>query len=441
MPYDTHASPLPQLPGRQPDAAITTLGQTSFRGRQRRFGLLETDRLRHVWVIGKTGSGKSTLLANLLAQDLARGMGLALLDPHGDLVRQALSLVPRSRTSDVLLLDPADHDYPVAFNVFRQGRQAHPDRALLTSQLITTFRKQWSGFWGPRLEHILRNAILAVAEDPRATLLLVYRFLTDEALRAKLVGRVSDPVVRTFWLREFSGYSGSLQAEATAPVLNKLGAFVSSPVVRNIVGQVRSRIDVSKVMDDSGVLLANLATGHIGEDAAHLLGGLLLSAIQLGAASRQRGGPPFIVYVDEFQHFVNDSLATMLAESRKFGVGLVLAHQYLGQLPAGLADAIRGNVGSIVAFRLGAHDARVLEDEFSPPFTAGELSGLGSYQMAIRLLARGRQLEAFSAQSLPGPSERPGIDRRLRAIRDQSRARYCRERRGVESAIAAALTD
>ena len=323
----------------------------------------------------------------------------------------------------------------MSFNVFRQGRRPSSNVALLASQLIAVFRKQWGEFWGPRLEHVLRNAVLAVAEDPRATLLLVYRFLTDDKCRDKLVERVRDPVVRTFWTREFPDYGKNLQAAATAPVLNKLGAFVSTPIVRNIVGQVRSRVDLRSLMDDSGVLLANLGTGQLGEDAAHLFGGLLLSAIQLAAAGRPQGRPPFIVYVDEFQHFVNEALATMLAESRKFGLGLVLAHQYLGQLPPGLRAAVRGNVGSLVAFRLGAVDAEELAAEFAPQFSAHDLAELGPYRMVVRLLAAGRELQAFSAESLPAPTGSARDVADVTALRKQSRARFCQPHALVENMI------
>ena len=433
-----------QLPTRTPvfsagPEPLLILGQTTFRDRYRRFGLLEGDRLRHLWLLGKTGSGKSTLLANLLAQDLARGTGTALLDPHGDLVEAVLPLVPPSRTNQVLLFAPADREYPVSFNVFRQGRHPHPDTALFASQLVSVFRRYWADSWGPRLEHILRNAILAVAEHPRATLLLLYRFLTDEALREGHTARLRDHVVREFWTREFTSYGKSLQAEALAPVLNKLGAFVASPIVRNIVGQERSRLDLIDLMQRQGVLLANLATGRIGEDASHLLGGMLLTALQLAAMERPRGGPPFMVYVDEFQHFVTDSLASMLAESRKFGLGLTLAHQYLAQLTDPIRDAVLGNVGSMMIFRLGAHDALLLEPEFAPPFTAYDLQNLPSYHTVVKLLARETQLTPFSARTLPTTSA-PGDAAQIMArITQQSRHQFARPRAEVEDAIARAL--
>lgn len=420
--------------------ALLILGETSFRELRRRFGLLPDDRLRHLWLLGKTGSGKSTLLATLIAQDLARGHGFALLDPHGDLVEQVLPLVPASRTNEVLLFAPMDVAHPISFNVFRQGRRSHPTVALLASQLVSVFRKYWADSWGPRLEHVLRNAILAVAPDPRATLLFLYRFLTDEALRAAVSERVTDPVVRQFWRVEFPLYGKALQAEALAPVLNKLGAFVANPTVRAIVGQERSRVDLIELMARRGIILANLATGQIGEDASHLLGGLLLSAIQLAAMERPRGSPTFIIYADEFQHFVTDSVATVLAESRKFGLGIVLAHQYLAQLTLPLRDAVMGNVGSMVVFRLGATDATILEPEFWPTFTAFDLEALPRFHAVVKLLARGETLKPFTARMLPQPVGPDGSAERVERIRHQSRQRFTERREVVEARIAEELS-
>ena len=439
--YETQTPHLPSLP-RQPKAktnSILTLGETTYRKKYQRFGLLPQDRLRHLWILGKTGSGKSTLIANLFAQDLATGQGVALLDPHGDLVETVLPLVPPERTNQVLLLSPADVEYPVSFNIFRQGKHMHPSPALMASEILSVFRKQWATFWGARLEHIFRNAILAVASDPRATLLFLYRFLVEERLRKKIIEQVSDPVVRLFWNKEFANYSKAFQREAMSPVLNKLGAFVSNPVIRNIVGQERSRVDLIKLMNENGILLANLAAGSIGEDASHLLGGLLLSALQLAGNSRERGGASIIIYIDEFQHFVTDSLATMLAESRKFGLGLVLAHQYLTQLPDNLRDAVMGNVGSMILFRLGAQDAKVLAPEFEPVFSAHDMQQLGQYQMAVKILVNGQELVPFSARSLP-PVSISDAQNIVEKIRQQSRLRYCQKRKKVEKMIAFDLT-
>lgn len=413
--------------------SLLILGETTFRQNYLRFGMLPEDRLRHLWLVGKTGSGKSTLLLNLVEQDLLAGEGLALFDPHGDLADKALSLVPSSRTNQVLWFSPENQDSPVSFNIFRRGRSLHQDTSLFVSQLVAVFKKHWSDFWGPRLEHILRNAILAIASDQRATLLFLYRFLVDEDLRSKVVAQVKDPVVVRFWTQEFAGYSKSLQAEAMAPVLNKLGAFVSSPLIRNIVGIERSRLDLGKFIEQKGILLAKLPTGTIGEDAAHLLGGLLFTTIQLAAMERKTPTPPFIVYVDEFQHFVTDSVATVLSEARKFGLGLVLAHQYLGQLTTAVRDAVLGNIGSIIVFRLGGSDSQILATEFFPVFSATDLMSLECYHTVMKLTVRGETLRPFSARTLPPTIAAEGAEYRIAKIVSQSQSRFCRPRKMTET--------
>jgi hypothetical protein len=416
---------------RPPDILI---GETDFRGAHHKFGLYETDRLRHVWVIGKTGSGKSTLLRHLIAQDLAAGRGVGVLDPHGDLALFAAASVPKSRTNDVAYVNPADKEAAVAFNILRQGG-AGLETSLIASGLVSVFKKHWADNWGPRLEHVLRNAILAIAPDPRATLLFLYRFVTDEALRKRMAPRIRDPVVRQFWTVEFPGYRPQLQAEALSPLLNKLGAFVTNEYVRRIVAQEKSRLDLGALMESRGVLIANLSVGHIGEDASRLLGSLLLSAVQLAAMRRGPEAPPFFLYIDEFQHFVTESLATMLSEARKFGVGLTLSHQYLAQLPPGLLDAVRGNVGSLIVLRVGAEDARLLAQEVDPPFNAHDLTELPFGNAVVRVIARGHPLRPFSARMPPPVPEPKDAVARIEAIRQQSRRRYSTPVRVVDRFI------
>lgn len=439
-----YAKDLPSLTTPKPaEEPLLILGETTWRKQHRRFGLLSEDRVRHLYTLGKTGVGKSTFLQNLIIQDLRAGRGIAVLDPHGTLVQAVLPFVPQARINEVLLFRPADREYPVSFNIFRQGRSRYTSQfgqrtgspALLTSHIVSIFKKQWSAFWGPRLEHVLRNAILAVAHDERATLVFLYRFLTDETLRERVVERIEDPVVREFWALEWKSYGKSLQAEALAPVLNKLGAFIGNPVVRAIVGQVRSRIDLRAVMDQGQVLLADLSVGELGEDASHLLGGLLLSALHLGATGGPPGARPFLLYVDEFQNFVTDAIANVLSESRKFGLGLTLAHQYLGQLPENLRLAVLGNAGTIVLFRLGAEDARALEGEVNPPFVARDLMDLLPHHIAVRLLARGRELTPFSARTLRSPSAPLGARQIVEKIIGQSRSRYAVSRSRIESSL------
>lgn len=424
-----------------PSGSITSseplliIGESTFRRQHQRFGLLPLDRLRHVWIIGKTGSGKSTLLANLIAQDLYRGNGLVLLDPHGDLVDTVLPFVPQVRHHHTILFSPDDREYPISFNVFRAGKNPHPDTPLLTAQLLSVFKRFWATSWGPRLEHVLRNSILAIALDPRASLLFLYRFLTEPKLRAKVTEKISDPVVRQFWTKEFPGYGKSLQSEALAPVLNKLGAFIASPIIRNIVGQERSRLDLINFMNSGGVLLANLSVGRIGEDASHLLGGLLLTALQLAAMERKQRDTPLNIYIDEFHNYATDSIATILSEARKFGVGLTIAHQYLDQLPESIRGAVLGNVGTMLLFRIGATDAHTLEPEFAPPFTAADLHSLPRYQMVVKLTARGEQLTPFSAQTLPALPRPKNAAQMVEQIRRSSRQRFAQPRPTVESFI------
>ncbi len=427
-----------QSPASPPRSPLLVIAETDWRGTHRRFGIKEADRLRHVWVIGKTGSGKSTLLLHLIAQDLAAGRGVGVLDPHGDLALAALALVPRSRTNDVCYVDPGDSAHALAFNVLRQGKDLSP--SLVASGLIAVFRKHWADVWGPRLEHVLRNAVMAVVPDPRATLLFLYRFLTDEALRARLAPRIADPVVRQFWTVEFPGYRPQLQSEALSPVLNKLGAFIGNASIRRIVAQEKGRLNMGELLDNRGVLIANLSVGRVGEDASRLLGSLILSAVQVSAMRRTSGSPPFFLYVDEFQHFVTESLSTMLSEARKFGVALTLSHQYLAQLPGGLLDAVRGNVGSLVVMRLGADDASLLQREIDPPFQAHDLTSIPSGRAVVKLLVDGQPTTPFSARLLP-PRCAAADRARIEAIREQSRRRFCSPSHVVDDQISKMFQD
>lgn len=423
------------MPGADHKPGMLLLGETDWRDVHKPFGLLRDDRRRHVWVVGKTGSGKSTLLADLVRQDLLAGEGIALFDPHGDLVDQVLSWVPESRTADVLLFAPEDREHPLSWNVFRAGKRPHADPALFASQLLATFRAQWSEFWGPRLEHLLRNGLLAVAAHPQATLLMLYRFFTDPALRERIVARVEDPVVRHFWTTEFPLYGKALQGEALSPVLNKLGAFLANPTVRNLVGQERSRVDLRALIDRRGILLAKLPAGTLGEDVVRLLGGLLLTGLELAAMERRQSEPAVWIVLDEFQHFVNASIPTLLAEARKFGVGLVLAHQYLGQLPETVRSAVRGNVGTTLYFRLGAEDAEALAADVAPELEPGDLERQAQFRMIARLLAKGATLPPFTARTFP-PVTRPESAEAVAArIVAASRARYAADRAEVERHI------
>lgn len=373
------------------------------------FGILPEDMLRHVAIIGKTGSGKSVLLERLVLADLEAGRGLALIDPHGDLVERVRALVPRRRKNDVLLLDPSRVEHALPMNMF--GRVSVARRAQAASGIVSAFRKAYPESWGPRTQHIFLNAVLALLGVRGATLLDVPRLLLDERYRWTIVRQVSDPVVRQFFELELPGYGKSFGAEVVAPVLNKVGAAIASPALRAVLGTGRNRIDCRRLMDRSGVLLANLAKGSLGEEPSVLLGALLLAQIQLAAYSRFDTTPAarrqFHVYVDETGSLATTAFGEMLSEARKFGVGVVLACQYLGQLDERLRDAALGNVGTLICFRLGASDAETIGAEFEPEITARDLMRLGEHQIALRLSVGGVTSVPFTATTLPPTAAGP----------------------------------
>ncbi|MCC7537458.1 MAG: type IV secretion system DNA-binding domain-containing protein [Deltaproteobacteria bacterium] len=368
--------------------------------------------LRHVAVIGKTGSGKSVLLEHLIVADLHAGRGFALLDPHGDLVDRVLSLVPRRRKNDVILFNPSVPAHALPMNLLE--RVEPRSRPRVASGVLAAFRKVYApqGTWGPRLEHIFRNALLALLEVPRATIADVPRLLLEERFRAMVVEKVTDPIVRHFWLVELPSY-GRMTAEIVAPVLNKVGAVLTNPMVRAVVGRSRSAFDVRQVMDDGRVLLARLAKGELGEDASAILGALLLARIQVAAYSRASSPPEsrrqFHLYVDEAGSFATTAFGEMLSEARKFGVGVVLACQYVGQLDERLRDAVLANVRTLVCFRLGAEDAEVVGAEMEPEITARDLMRLGEHQIALRLSVGGATSVPFTAVTLAPVGIAPGV--------------------------------
>ncbi len=421
-------------PTSHPDVAA--IGEATFRGRRQRFGVLPDDRLRHAVVIGKTGMGKSTLLQQLIASDLAAGRGLALVDPHGDLTEAVLRSVPRSRSNDVILFDAADADFPVAFNVLACADPSQ--RPLLASGILAAFKKLFADSWGPRLEHILRNSLLTLLEVPGSTLVSLLRLLGDARFRQQIVQKISDPVVRGFWQQEFAGMPPKLQAEAISPVQNKVGHFVSSPLLRNIVGQPTNLLDLRQILDEGKVLLVNLSKGRLGDDASGLLGSLLVTALQLAAMSRadvpEDYRRPFFLYVDEFQNFATESFATILSEARKYRLGLTLAHQYLAQLDDATRAAVFGNVGTMVAFQVGADDAEIVAEQLGAEALPPDLLQLPKHTAIIRLLIDGMPSRPFTLRTLPPPTVHrdPG---RSEIIRGLSRRRYARPRSQVEDDV------
>lgn len=382
---------------------ITYFARVNARNRGTLFGIRRADRRSHMYVIGKTGTGKSTLLKTLVLQDVKAGEGLALFDPHGDLVEEVRRQIPREREGDLVYLDVPSSTSRFHFNPF--AGVPKEARAYAVSGMVDVFKKLWSDEWGPRLEHLLRNVVFTLLENPDSTFGDIPRLLLEREHRRMLISRVSSPQVRSFWEAEFAGYSPAFRAVVTAPLLNKVGAFLSDPRLYSILTGERSSFDLKRIMDDGKILLVNLAKGRIGEGPAALLGSLLVSHLALGALSRavrpQEERRDFYLYLDEFHAFSTLSLATMLSELRKYRLALVLAHQYLGQLVPEIRDAVFGNVGTFVSFRVGALDAPTIARELSPAFGVDDLISLPNFHIYLRLMIGGEASRAFSCKSLP----------------------------------------
>ncbi len=414
---------------------ITYFAKTNFRGTDHVFGIKEDDRRRHTYVIGKTGMGKTNLLENMIISDIKSGKGVAVIDPHGDLAEAVLNFVPASRINDVIYFNPADVDFPIAFNVMEQVDSKY--RHLVASGLIGVFKKIWADSWGPRLEYLLRNVILALLEYPGSTLLGVPRMFIDKEYRKKVVSKVSDPVVKAFWLNEFTKYSQQFTVDAISPIQNKVGQFLSSSLVRNIISQTHSTIDMREIMDNKKIFIVNLAKGKIGEDYSALLGAMLITKIQLAAMGRadvpEEERKDFYLYVDEFQNFATESFAGILSEARKYRLDLIIAHQYIGQLEEEVRDAIFGNIGTLISFRVGAADAEWLEKEYEPVFMMNDLVNLAKYDIYLKLMINGVTGDAFSATTLPPEeiTEKSSAEKIIKV----SRERYSNKREVVEDKI------
>jgi hypothetical protein len=410
---------------------ITPFAITDFRDRRDVFGIRKRERRSHMYVIGKTGTGKSTLLKNMLVSDIASGEGLALIDPHGDLSDDILNFVPEERMEDVIFFNPADMHYPIAFNPLQEVSQ--DARHLVISNLLSIFHKIWPNYWGPRLEHILRYSLLTLLEYPGSTLLDLPALLTNKGFRANVVRHVKDPIVREFWEFQASSYLSPHKSDAVSPVLNKTGQLLASTPLRNIIGQKENTFDLRTVMDEGKILIVNLAKGRIGEDNSAILGAMLVSTIMLAAMSRadipEQDRRPFYVYVDEVHNFLTPAFAEMLSESRKYGLNLILAHQYLNQLDEKVRSAIFGNAGTVISFRTGAEDAGYFAREFQPTFDVYDLIGLANYHIYLKLMIDGAASKPFSAKTLPPPTAIRSVSRE---IVEFSRVKYGRPRYEVE---------
>ena len=415
---------------------ITFFAKTNFRNQQRVFGVKTDDRRRHMYVIGKTGMGKTNLLENLVIQDIHHGHGVAFIDPHGDTAEKIIKAIPAHRINDVIYFNPADQEFPLAFNVMESVSVEH--RHLVASGLVGVFKKIWADSWGPRLEYILRNAILALLEYPGSTLLGVTRILVDKEYRKRVVDKVTDPVVKSFWVDEFTKWNDRVLQEVIAPIQNKVGQFLSSSLIRNIVGQTKSSFDVREAMDSQKILILNLSKGRIGEDNSALLGAMMITKIQLAAMGRvdieEEDRKDFYLYVDEFQNFATESFANILSEARKYRLSLILANQYVSQVDEKVRDAIFGNAGTIISFRIGAADAEFLEKEFEPIFMVNDLVNLPKYNIYLKLMVDGVAGDAFSATVLP-PIELHGTAENIEKVIRISRERYASKKTDVEDKI------
>lgn len=416
---------------------VTFFAKTNFRNQERVFGIKTDDRRRHMYVIGKTGMGKTNLLENLAVQDIRNGHGVCFIDPHGDTAEKLIKAIPTNRINDVIYFNPADQDFPIAFNVMEKVDPEY--RHLVASGLVGVFKKIWADSWGPRLEYILRNAILALLEYPGSTLLGVTRILVDKKYRDRVVERVSDPVVKQFWVDEFSKWNDRVLQEVISPIQNKVGQFLSSSLIRNIVGQTTSSFDVRKAMDEKKILIMNLSKGRIGEDNSALLGAMMITKIQLAAMGRvdieEHTRKDFYLFVDEFQNFATESFANILSEARKYRLNLILANQYILQIDEKVRDAIFGNAGTIISFRVGATDAEFLEKEFAPVFVQNDIVNLPKYNVYLKLMIDGIAGDAFSATVLPPISIDDTRENDTKVV-NSSRERYASGRLEVEEKIA-----
>jgi hypothetical protein len=409
---------------------VTYLGKVDYRNKQITFGIKQKDRTRHTYIIGKTGMGKSTLLENMIIQDIANGEGVCVIDPHGSLAEKLLDFVPESRVKDTIYFAPFDSEHPMGLNVLEKVEASK--RHLVANGLMAAFKKVFGEErFSDRIQYILNNIILALLENEGQSLLGVSRMLNDKEYRKFIISNVKDPSVRSFWEEEYAKAGDKYQQEAAPGIQNKIGQFVSNPLIRNIIGQQKTSFDLRDIMDNKKILIVNLSKGKVGEGNADLIGSLLITKIYLAAMSRADAGPyeleklpPFYFYVDEFQNFANESFASILSESRKYNLALTVAHQYIEQMEDDVKAAVFGNVGTMIAFRVGATDAEAFEKEFAPYFIMDDIVNLSAYQIYLRLMIDGVGSKPFSAHTLD-PIQQPPFSY-AQAVIQHSRTTYGR---------------
>lgn len=420
---------------------INFFAKTNFRNQEQVFGIKKDDRRRHMYVIGKTGMGKSNMLENMAIQDVRNGEGICVVDPHGEFAEKLIEAIPTSRINDVVYFNPADKEFPLAFNILEAVEE--DKKNLVASGMMGVFKKIWPDVWSPRMEYILNNTILALLDYPGSTMLGVNRMMSDKNFRKRIYPKIKDPVVKSFWLNEFDKWEDRFRKEAVAAIQNKVGQFLSSAMIRHIVGQPKSTIDMREIMDKGKILIVNLSKGRIGEDVMRLLGGMVITKIQLAAMGRveipEEDRKDFYLYVDEFQNFATESFANILSEARKYRLNLILAHQYINQLifdgNTKVRDAIFGNIGTLVSFRVGAEDAEALEKEFDPIFLMNDLVNLSKYNIYLKLMIDGIAGDAFSAATLP-PTDISETANNMEKVINVSRERYSCSKSEIEEKIA-----
>ncbi|MBP9711811.1 MAG: type IV secretion system DNA-binding domain-containing protein [Candidatus Pacebacteria bacterium] len=429
-----------ELPDLPVNRDLTYLGITTYRDKNQLFGIKRKDRRQHVYVLGKSGTGKSVLMFNMIIQNINNGEGVCVVDPHGELVEGVLSAIPPHRLKDVIYFNPADTDYHIGFNVLELMDPQY--KHLVASGLMGIFTKIWANAWSARMEYILNNTILALLDTPGTTLLGIPRMLVDKDYRQKIIGNLKDPVIKAFWVHEYEAWQDKFRNEAIAPIQNKVGQFLSTSIIRNVVGQEKSTINIFDIMNEGKIFLVNVSKGRIGEDNSSLLGGMIITKVQLAAMERVRipeeNRKDFYLYVDEFQNFVTDAFASILSEARKYRLNLTVAHQYTAQLisdkSSAVRDAVFGNVGTMIIFRVGSDDADFLEKEFDPEFTPGDIVNLPNYKIYLKLMIDGVTSRPFSAKTLP-PLAKSGNKEIENEVINSSRKLYCKPKEWVEDQI------
>ncbi|MCD5384324.1 MAG: type IV secretion system DNA-binding domain-containing protein [Candidatus Pacebacteria bacterium] len=417
---------------------VNYFAMTDVRGERTAFGIKPEDRLRHMYIIGKTGMGKSTMLENMAIQDIQNGEGMCFIDPHGSSAEKLLEFIPQERIKDVLYFAPFDTEHPIGFNVMEDV--GYENRHLVVAGLMSSFKRIWVDTWSSRMEYILQNVLLALLEYPDSTLVDINRMLINKEFRNKVLDRVTDPIVVEFWKVEFAGYTDRYAQEATPAIQNKIGQFVANPLVRNIVAQPDSTFNIRELMDNKKIFIVNLSKGRMGEQNADLVGSMLVTKMYLSAMSRAEESAetleslsPFYLYVDEFQSVVNDSFTNILSEARKYKLSLIIAHQYVAQMEDNIRDAVFGNVGTTITFRVGPFDAQELETLYKPTFFADNIVNLGFAQIYLTLMIDGIGSKPFSARTIE-PVNTPKVVF-TKEIIDYSRRKYSKPRAEVEDLV------